>query len=136
MVVRPVWYVVAAFLAIGLMVAAALWTVSPGPSAAPGTEVVNGRTFAVQSESLFGSASWLNYTFHGVVFGFHLWCATTPAAGTVCGNATEPDGTSYPYAFADGPPQEHPAWQTWIAPDGREGVQYLQGGSARLLVAE
>jgi hypothetical protein len=96
---------------------------------------INGRTYTSESVSLFGGAMWLNYSYRGVTFGFHLWCAVTPAAGVVCGNATESTGVSYPYSFSDGPPSPNPGWQTWVAPDGHEAVQYKEGGLVHLLVA-
>lgn len=86
---------------------------------------------------LFGSAkpAWQNYTFRGVTFEFHLWCAVTPASGLLCGHATEASGVEYSYQFSDGPPSALPQWQNWISPDQREGVSYLTGGTADLLVA-
>ena len=50
-------------------------------------------------------------------------------------NATETDGSRAAYSFSDGPPRENPGWQTWIAHDGHEAVQYMLGGSVRLLVS-
>ena len=91
------------------------------------------RLYSFESESLFGQ-SWSNFTYHGVTFEFHLWCLITPAAGEICGNATESGGVRYSYSFMDGPPSPSPSWQTWVAPDGHEAVQYRQGGLAHLLV--
>jgi uncharacterized membrane protein YedE/YeeE len=97
---------------------------------------LNSRTYAYETESLFGSQSYLSYQFHGVIFTFHLWCQVTADAGIVCGNATERDGTSYSYSFTDGLPNSGPMpWQTWVSPDELEAVEYHQGGNARLLVA-
>jgi hypothetical protein len=96
---------------------------------------VDGRPYSLVSESLFGNSSWLNYSYRGVTFGFHLWCSVSPGGGEVCGNATESGGTSYRYAFSDGLPQVDPGWQTWVAPDGHEAVQYRMGGLVHLLVA-
>ena len=90
--------------------------------------------FVSESEQLFGSQAYPNYTFHGVTFSFHLWCAAGPAAGVVCGNATEALGAQFPYAFSDGPPSPAPAWQRWMAPDGHEAVAYLTGGHVVLSV--
>jgi hypothetical protein len=137
-----IWYAVGPFVVIGLLAVLVLWAPAPAPGSQasdhggnPTSEVVNGTTFGVQSEYLFGNASWLHYSFRGVTFVFHLWCSIEADTGIVCGNATEPNGVSYPYSFSDGLPSSNPPWQTWIAPDGHEGAQYQQGGSARLLVA-
>jgi hypothetical protein len=99
-----------------------------------GYTLIGLRLYSFESESLFGSASWLNYSYQGVTFGFHLWCLISSAAGVVCGNATESTGVSYSYSFSDGPPSPNPSWQTWVAPDGHEAVQYLLGGLVHLLV--
>jgi hypothetical protein len=100
-----------------------------------GDQLVNGRPYTLESESLFGDSSWLNYSYRGVTFGFHLWCSESPGGGVVCGNSTESGGTAFSYAFFDGPPQVDPRWQTWVAADGHEAVQYRQGGLVHLLVA-
>ena len=129
---------------LALAIVVALWTTAillvfvlvPALEGPPRVEIVGDQIFYSESKSLFGNASWLNYSYRGVTFGFHLWCLVTSAAGKICGNVTEATGVSYPFSLWDGPPQLNPAWQTWISPDGREGVQYLQGGSAHLLVAE
>ena len=96
---------------------------------------LDARTYAYESESLFGGQPYQSYHFHGVTFTFHLWCQITIDTGIVCGNATELDGTSYSYSFTDGPPASGPApWQAWISSDGFEAVEYQQGGHVRLLV--
>lgn len=100
-----------------------------------GTEAIGARLYQYETEDLFGSSGYEYYTFGGVQFEFHLWCAITPGGGSICGNATEPGGATYPYSFFDGPPSSDPPWQTWVAPDGHEAVQYREGGTARLLVA-
>lgn len=93
------------------------------------------RLYSFESVSLFGAnAGWQSFSYRGVTFGFHLWCQVTPAAGEVCGNATEAGGASYPYSFWDGPPSSSPPWQTWVSPNGHEAVQYRMGGLAHLLV--
>ncbi|HLM91529.1 MAG TPA: hypothetical protein VK424_05710 [Thermoplasmata archaeon] len=121
----------AALVGISLVVLTIL-----APPATSRTELIQGTYYSFESESLFGNASWLNYSFHGVTFGFHLWCAVLADTGRVCGNATEPTGVSYPYSFTDGLPHPgNPSGQTWIAPDQHEAVQYQQGGLVRLLVA-
>jgi hypothetical protein len=119
---------------IGVSVSLAILAFSLSQESA-GQISINGKTYSFESESLFGNASWLNYSYRGVTFGFHLWCLVTPAAGVVCGNATESTGISYPYSFSDGPPSPNPSWQTWVAPDGHEAVQYKLGGLVHLLVA-
>ncbi len=129
---------------LALAVVLALWTTAillvfvivPALEGPPGVEIVGNQIFYSESKSLFGNASWLNYSYRGVTFGFHLWCLVTSAAGEICGNVTEATGETYPFSVWDGPPQVNAPWQTWISPDGREGVQYRQGGSAHLLVAE
>jgi hypothetical protein len=80
----------------------------------------------------------LNYSFQGVTFGFHLWCWIAMDVGYVCGNATEPGGATFHYTFGDGLPPANgsPPWETWIAPSTHEAIQYRDGGSVRLLVAE
>jgi hypothetical protein len=97
--------------------------------------MVDLTVFNYESESLFGSQSWLDYSFHGVVFEFHLWCAIRVVVGTVCGNATEPSGPRSTYSFSDGLPPTNLPWQIRVAPDGHEAVQYQLGGHVRLLVA-
>ncbi len=99
---------------------------------ASGYQLVGLRLFSFESQSLFGN-SWTNYTYRGVTFSFHLWCSAGPAAGEVCGNATESDGGSYAYSFEDGITVR--GWQTWVSPDSHEAVQYQQGGLVHLLVA-
>lgn len=103
----------------------------------PGYTTVGIHRYAYESEELFGdTGSWQNYSYRGVTFEFHLWCEVSPGGGTLCGHATEADGTSYAYSFSDGPPVSgEPPWQTWVAPDSHEAVQYQQGGHAHLLVA-
>lgn len=132
-------------IAIGIGALAGLvWWGSPrlsvvgsnGPASSNVT-FVDGRFYATETHELFGSGvpAWVNFTFMGVVFGFHFWCGPpTPGGGVVCGNSTEANGTVFSYAFPDGPPQVSPQWQTVIAPDGLAGVQYMQGGEVRLLV--
>jgi len=127
--------IVATLVAVlGVTISLAVLTI-PIPPGPPGSEFINGTSYTSESESLFGNGSWLNYSYRGVTFGFHLWCLITPGGGEICGNATESTGGSYSYSFWDGPPQVNPAWQTWIAPDSHEAVQYKQGGMVHLLVA-
>ena len=57
-------------------------------------------------------------------------------ASTADVNASEPSGASHPYSFSDGPPRSSPPWQTWVAPDGHEAVQYQTGGLPHLQVLE
>jgi len=96
---------------------------------------LNSRTYAYETQSLFGGPSYQNFSFRGVTFTFHLWCQITADSGIVCGNATEQNGASYSYSFTDGlPTTSPPPWQTWISPDGLEAVEYQQGGNVRLLV--
>jgi len=106
-----------------------------GSNTVAGVSVLDDRFYSYENLSIFGPA-WSNYTYRGVTFSFHLWCEITPAAGKLCGNATESNHESYPYAFWDGLPTRNPQWQTWVAPDYQEAVQYLQGGTVHLLVLE
>lgn len=126
----------AIFVAAIVGAAASLLTLAfPSSQPSAGSISIGGISYSFESESLFANASWLNYSYHGVTFGFHLWCLITSAAGVVCGNATESTGITYPYSFSDGPPSPSPSWQTWVAPDDHEAVQYKQGGLVQLLVA-
>jgi hypothetical protein len=101
----------------------------------PGSIITIGSTtYSYESVELFGRASYLTDNYSAVTFTFHLWCATTSGAGIVCGNETW-NAASHPYSFSDGPPSPDPQWPTWISPDGHAGVEYLEGGHARLLVA-
>ncbi|HZY93006.1 MAG TPA: hypothetical protein VFG07_09600 [Thermoplasmata archaeon] len=106
------------------------------PSSPPsGIIQLGGKSYTFVTHSLFGNESWLNYSFQGVTFGFHLWCNITANTGYVCGHATEPSGATFYYTFVDGLPQANPPWQTWVSPDSHEAVQYQEGGAVHLLVA-
>jgi hypothetical protein len=102
---------------------------------ASGYTLVGFQLYSFEAAELFGNASWLNFTYRGVTFEFHLWCLAGPAAGEICGNATEADGHRYSFSVWDGPPTLEPRWETWVSPDAHEAVQYQQGGLAHLLVA-
>lgn len=97
---------------------------------------IGGRLYSFESVQLFDQpTAWPNLTYRGVTFAFHLWCGEpTPGGAEICGNATEAGGAHYAYAFWDGPPSHPPRWETWVAPDGHEAVQYQEGGLAHLLV--
>ncbi len=89
-----------------------------------GYQLIGVRLYSFESRSLFGN-QWVNYSYRGVTFSFDLWCGIPSAAGgVICGNATDPSGTTHPYSFFDGPPQFNPPWQTWVSPDFHEAVQY------------
>jgi hypothetical protein len=104
----------------------------PSTDPALGIQVVDPHAFPSQPEERFGAGDgWLNYTFHGVTFGFHLRCQVGPAAGTICGNATEASGARFPYSFSDDLDSEV---QTWVAPDFHQAVEYQSGGHADLPV--
>lgn len=125
-------------VAAGVVVVLAALVVLPSRGPPSGTELVGGRLYTFESESLFGvnATGWSNFTYRGVVFGFHFWCGIpSPGGGVICGNATGSSGVSYPYSFFDGPPQPNPSWQLWISPDQQAAVQYRQGGLVHLLVA-
>ena len=106
------------------------------PSSSPPSGIIEigGRSYTSVSHSLFGNESWLNYSFRGVTFGFHLWCDITVDTGYVCGQATEPSGATFSYTFTDGLPEPNPPWQTWVSPDSYDAVQYQEGGTVHLLV--
>ncbi|MGP8073052.1 MAG: hypothetical protein ACLPZM_07985 [Thermoplasmata archaeon] len=132
---RRKWILVAVVAAVGVVTVSLVLLALPISQESSGYQLLNGRLYFFQSESLFGKAAWQNYSYRGVTFGFHLWCAITPAAGEVCGNATESGGVSHPYSFSDGPPQPNPSWQSWVAPDSHEAVEYTLGGLVHLLVS-
>jgi hypothetical protein len=133
--VRTNWIAVASFAA-GVIGAITLVILSISAGQLPlGPPAFNEENYSLESESLFGSASWLNYSFHGVTFGFHLWCSVSVDVGVVCGHATESSGASYAYNFSDGPPGGNPSWATWLAPDDHEAVQYKDGGLVQLFVS-
>ncbi len=51
------------------------------------------RLYSFEAVSPFDQPiSWPIITYHGATFGFHLWCQITPAAGEICGNATQSGG--------------------------------------------
>lgn len=115
-----------------VVVAALLYLPMAGPVA--GYQEIGLRMYSYESVSLFGNVpAWQNYSYRGVTFEFHLWCGITPAGGTICGNATQPDGAETPYSFWDG---LNSGWQTWVSPDGYDAVQYHVGGTAHLLVQD
>ncbi len=139
------WVVVVALGAVvALVLVAVLWFLpvvllsgGGGNPTGSGLVSVNGRWYASETHEHFGSnaPSWDNYTFDGVFISIHFWCGTpTPAAGLLCGNATEANGSEFSYSFGDGPPQMNPPWQTTMSPDGSAGAQYMLGGHFRLLV--
>jgi hypothetical protein len=103
--------------------------------------VIGGERYSSENVTVFGP-TWSNFTDRGVTFGFHVWCGpVTPGGATLCGNATEPNGISYPFSFFDfgGPPPTQPRpWVTWISPDRQEGVQFEadSGGLAHLMAVE
>ncbi|MCI4351364.1 MAG: hypothetical protein L3K15_07615 [Thermoplasmata archaeon] len=123
---------------VTVAVATVVWLLLTVPIAqeSSGSTLIGAHLYSFESHSLFGSnGGWLSYSYRGVLFTFHLWCLAGPAGGLVCGNATESAGASFAYSFSDGPPAINPPWQTWVAPDSHEAVQYQQGGLVHLLVA-
>lgn len=125
------------------LVAAAIVTVTvavlltvPISEERSGYTVIGLRLYSYVAENVFGS-SWSNFSYRGVTFAFHVWCEITPAAGKVCGNVTESNGGSFPFAFSDGPPSPQPVWETWVAHDASAAIQFesLSGGLVHLLVA-
>ncbi|MCI4326619.1 MAG: hypothetical protein L3K16_03155 [Thermoplasmata archaeon] len=130
---RRKWVVVAAVAAavgVGVVLVVLSFPIAQEGS---GDQLVNGRLYSFEAESLFGGPPWQNYSYLGVTFGFHLWCAINPAAGLVCGNATASGGPSYPYGFWDRA-ELNPSWQTWVSPNGHDAVEYRTGGLVHLLV--
>lgn len=133
--------VIAVAIALGVVATTvALWGSGsvrfvPQPSGSSPTVPIGGHSYAYENESLFGQNNgWLNYSFHGAVFRFHLWCAIDADTGYVCGQVLQSNGVQYPFNFSDGLPSSNPAWQTTVSPDLESAVQYLQGGQARLLI--
>jgi len=104
------------------------------------------NTIVVDNESYYFEnvtilvPGWSNFTFSGVVFGFHAYCGgVTPGGAAVCGNVSPSIGVSYPFSFWIGLSN---STQTWISPSGHEGAQFIpySGGLhrfnlVRLLVA-
>jgi hypothetical protein len=90
-----------------------------------GDTMVGPRLYSYERETLFGDGSGgENVTYRGVTFGFHVCCAVNVDVGTVCGNATGPDGVPHAYALGDGVPREGPpSWETWDSPDHPEAVE-------------
>lgn len=134
--------VAAAAVAGGALI---VWTERPtsvnsppmvGTGPAPnGTASLNGTSYSVESTELFGENNgWLNYSFRGDSFDFHLWCEITADTGVVCGNVTEAAGTPYSFQFYDGLPSQDPPWQVVVSPDRASAVEYQAGGHARLMV--
>ena len=110
----------------------------PSSAAPPARSIVVGYERFYYETVTAPEPGWSNFSFFGVTFELHAWCsALTPGGTSVCGNATQPSGISFPFSFREGPPPDptHP-WQTWISPNGHEGVQFESdsGGLARLLV--
>lgn len=99
-----------------------------------GYTIVGYRLYSFEAESVFGQA-WTNLTYGGITFEFHLWCSTTSGGGRLCGNVTESNGSTFAFSFWDGPPSPETQWETWVAPDSAEAIQYETVGLAHLLVA-
>jgi len=99
-----------------------------------GYTLVGYRLYSFEAESVFGPA-WSNYTYRGVTFEFHVWCAITPGGGELCGNVTESNGSTFPFSFWDARLSQGSQWETWVAPDSEVAIQYETGGLAHLLVA-
>ena len=133
---RRRWFVVLGIAGAGVAAAVLLLSLLCTPIAqeSSGYTAIGFRLYTFTSVSLFGGSASPSYTYRGVTFSFHLWCAITPGGGEICGNATEPGGAVYSYSFWDGPPAHPPPWTTWVSPDGHEAVQYQEGGLAHLLV--
>ena len=98
--------------------------------------IIDGKSYEFENEILFGQNNgWLNYSYGGVVFRFHLWCSIEADTGYLCGSVSQPNGLRYGFNFSDGLPFQNPPWQTALSPDFASAVQYQQGGQARLLLA-
>ena len=75
---RRKWVVVAAVAAavgVGVVLVVLSFPIAQEGS---GDQLVNGRLYSFEAESLFGGPPWQNYSYLGVTFGFHLWCAIEP----------------------------------------------------------
>ncbi len=133
---RRLYLLIAAITLVAVTGLVLLVLFLPVQQESSGYTMVGPRLYSYESEELFGANSgWENYSYRGVTFGFHLWCETTPAAGTLCGNATGSDGVAHSYSFSDGSPQiGPPSWEIWVSPNGHEAVEYQQGGLVHLLV--
>ncbi len=85
---------------------------------------------------MFG-CRWSNLSYRGFTSAFHIWCENASAAGKICGNVTEQNGSSFSFSFWDGPPSPEPRWETWVAPDFSTAIQFEShsGGIVHLLVA-
>jgi hypothetical protein len=144
---RPKWYEATALGAVAALVLLLLLVFVAYPPPPNGETRIGSRLYYVENETLFGRTgptfgpAYSNYAFHGVRFVFHWSAAAGYGPGPcVCGNATESDGASYSFGFAGGSVSRSsgpPAWQTWIAPDGLEAVQFEpdSGFPVNLLVA-
>ncbi|MCI4329340.1 MAG: hypothetical protein L3K08_02590 [Thermoplasmata archaeon] len=122
--------------AVGVVVGLLILFVPLSPESS-GYARVGAHLYTYESENLFGVGNgWNNYSYRDVTFGFHLWCGPpSPGGAALCGNATGGDGVPHPYTFFDGrAPAGPPPWQTWVAGDAREAVQYQDGGLVHLLV--
>ena len=132
--------VIVTAVVLGTLLLLVVLNPSTGPSAPASTVVIGSERYSFETVTVFGP-SWSNFTYQGVTFGFHVWCGpVTPGGATLCGNATEVNGSTYPFSFWEpgGPPPTQPRpWVTWISPDRLEGVQFEpdSGGLAHLLVA-
>jgi len=120
--------------AIVVTILVLLWV--PNSLVPSGYTMIGSRLYSYETENVFGS-TWSNFSYRGVTFAFHVWCATTSAAGELCGNVTESNGGTFPFQFSDGPPSPQPYWETWVAPDDQSAIQFesLSGGLVHLLVA-
>jgi len=100
-----------------------------------GYTLIGLRLYSFEEEHVFGSP-WSNFSYRGVTFAFHVWCAITSGGGEVCGNVTESNGGVSSFSFSDGPPGE-PRWATWVSPDAGVAIQFesLSGGLVHLLVS-
>ena len=134
---RRRWLIIGSLVAAAAVVSALVVLSIPNSVEPSGATLIDFRFYSFESVSLFNKPAWQNYTYKGVTFEFHLWCLASPAAGELCGNATEANGAIFPYSFSDGPPTwGPPPWQTWVSPDYHEAVQYQTGGLAHLMVLD
>jgi hypothetical protein len=136
---RKKWVLLGAVAGTALFAVALVLLFVPISQESSGYTMVGAHLYSYESEALFGDGNgWNNYSYRGVTFGFSLVCGPpNPGGPTICGNATAADGVPHAYEFGEvGPPRDGPGpWQTWVAADAHEAVEFQPGGFVHLLVA-
>jgi hypothetical protein len=106
---------------------------SPASPKLADTIVVDNESYYFENVTV-REPGWSNFSFLGVIFGFHAWCSmVNPGGVRVCGNVSPSFAVAYPFSFWVGAANPAP----WFSPNGHEGIIYepYSGGLARLLVA-